>query len=203
MAAKKRGRAAPAKVPVDDPRPIRLDLGSGQTPKEGFTGVDKFHGDTRVDLCSGARWPWADSSVDELHCSHFIEHIPMVNVLASAEHPDGIDALVRFFNEAWRVAKPGASFALTWPALQNVRAFQDPTHRRFIPLQTMVYFSKDWRIANKLDHYLGATCDWVMVSGTPTILQEYGLKSDVVQAQNFREHWNWAQDFVAVLKAVK
>lgn len=206
----------PGVVPVLDPRPLKLDLACGQVVADGYRGVDKFADvEFKVDLCSGERWPWEDSSVDALRCSHFIEHIPMTDVetgqLTTAPNGLGgsmtvkvrIDALVRFFNEAFRVAKPGAVFELWWPALQNVRAFMDPTHRRFIPLETMFYLSKQWRTENKLDHYLGATCDWVLTSGAPTILQKDALLSDVVQAQKFREAWNFAQDHTAVLRANK
>src|SRR3990167_9114992 len=58
---------------------IKLDLAAGQSPREGFEGVDyvetpqtKHH----VNLLQFP-WPWDSNSIDELHCSHFIEHIPM------------------------------------------------------------------------------------------------------------------------------
>jgi hypothetical protein len=56
---------------------IKLDLGCGQNPKDGFEGVDIRGGKAKhvVDLF---KFPWgfADNSVDEIHCSHFMEHIP-------------------------------------------------------------------------------------------------------------------------------
>ena len=48
---------------------LKLDLACGQNPKEGFEGVD-LYGDKaahKVDLLKFP-WPWADASVDELHC---------------------------------------------------------------------------------------------------------------------------------------
>ena len=58
-------------------KPLKLDLGAGQSPREGFEGVDLNAPNPahRVDLFSYPM-PWEDSSVDELHCSHFIEHLP-------------------------------------------------------------------------------------------------------------------------------
>jgi predicted SAM-dependent methyltransferase len=56
---------------------LKLDLGCGQNPKEGFEGVD-LYGDKakhRVDLFKFP-WPFASDSVDEIHCSHFLEHVP-------------------------------------------------------------------------------------------------------------------------------
>jgi hypothetical protein len=67
----------------------------------------------------------------------------------------------------------------------------------------MLYWSKEMRHREKLDHYLGATCDWILTSGAPTITTQDALLSDKVQEQKFREAWNFAQDHVAVLKANK
>src|SRR5678816_2800742 len=118
---------------------VRYDLGCGSRCKEGFTGVDKFaKGDKiqNVDLFKFP-WPWADNSVDELHASHFLEHIPAREVEdRDCQHPDkgmpshlyGTDMLCAFMDEAWRVLKPGGVFAIVVPNARNNRAFQDPTH---------------------------------------------------------------------------
>lgn len=178
-------------------RPLKLDLACGTKVEDGWTGVDKWaKGDriTTLDLITFP-WPWDDNSVDELRCSHFIEHIPM------SETMDGRDLLCAFFDEAYRVAKPGANFRVIWPALQSVRAFMDPTHRRFIPAEFTLYLSKEWRSANGLEHYLGR-CNWVG-GVVPTMAQEEGLRAQEVQARRYREAWNVSQDFVADLKAIK
>ena len=75
---------------LEQTRPlVRLDLGAGQSPREGFAGVDLYAPDPqyRVDLFSFP-WPWADGEVDELHCSHFVEHLPATTT------PDGRDFLL-------------------------------------------------------------------------------------------------------------
>jgi hypothetical protein len=188
---------------------LKLDLGSGQHPAEGFKGVDIAPmSDFQFDLCSGADFPWEDSSVDELRCSHFIEHIPMAYLV----HEDGTtqDAFFRFFDECWRIIKPGGSFHLVWPALWNDRAFQDPTHRRFIPVATMLYLNAEWRKANALDHY-NVKCHWAVVSHSPTILTQPRFEGDIpinqrpdlVQRRMFIECVNVVQDNHVVLKAVK
>ena len=60
-------------------QPVRLDLGCGPNKREGFIGVDvlKFGGkvDVIFDLGSGKKFPWKDDSVDEVHASHFVEHL--------------------------------------------------------------------------------------------------------------------------------
>ena len=190
-------RTALPKLHVAEPE-IKLDLGCGQTPIAGFEGVDLHapNAKHRVHLWNGEPWPWPDSSVSELHASHVIEHID------AAYLPNGKDAFLWFFDEAWRVLKPGGTFKLVWPALQNVRAFQDPTHRRFIPLQTMMYLDKNWREMQKLEHYLGA-CDLVMESGTPTCSIENSKRADAVQQRMYIGEWNFSDDFHVNLRARK
>ncbi len=207
--------------------PLRLDLGSGPRPKEGFDGVDVVPGVSKycLNLCDGKRWPWATSSVDELHSSHFIEHIDAGYVLdfsMDETEPERKDALYYFLDEAFRIAKPNAVFTVVWPALQSVRAFQDPTHRRFIPAESTIYWSIEGRKAMGQEH-LGIKCNWV---GTcqPTIAQEPETDEDKMMAlraessdekqiwlkkrqedmqRRYREGWNYAQDFIGVFRAVK
>jgi predicted SAM-dependent methyltransferase len=193
-------RAPAAKVPklhVPEPE-LKLDLGSGQNCREGFEGVDLHapNAKHRCHLWDGTPWPFETSSVSELNACHVIEHIDATYL------PSGRDAFLFFFDEAYRVAKPGATFRLQWPALQSVRAFQDPTHRRFIPLQTMMYLDRNWREMQKLDHYLGA-CDWVMESGTPTTSLENSKRADAVQQRMYVEAWGFAEDFIVTLRARK
>lgn len=131
---------------------VKLDLGCGRRCLEGYEGVDVSDkvGATHVlDLLDGSPWPWADGTVDEIHCSHFIEHIPMSSV-------GGQDMLFWFFDQSWRVLREDGMLRLQWPALKSERAFQDPTHRRFIPAATMQYMSRSWRELNGLDHYVVA-----------------------------------------------
>ena len=60
--------------------------------KEGFVGCDvlAFEGVDYVCDLSKDKFPFEDSSVDEFHCSHFLEH------LTGPER-------IHFFNELWRV----------------------------------------------------------------------------------------------------
>lgn len=200
---------------------MKLDLGCGKTPLEGYVGVDLpldsrprldglwgpdtrggFHlrgeespaidskGIIRFDLASGRPWPFADDSIDALFSSHLIEHIPASDVYtyeyrvwndreptaAGSPTPNGKglycsgskDALLRFMDEAWRVAKPGGEFLLRWPALRDERtgklllgAYIDPTHRRFIPREQIHYWSRRGRKAFGVEQY-PAVCNWVV-----------------------------------------
>lgn len=132
---------APVVVPVETA--LRLDLGCGQVPREGFVGVDKFAApNVKVvhDLLTYP-WPFDDGSVTEVYCAHFLEHI------------DGVDRL-RFFDEIYRVLKEGGTALFITPAADSNRAIQDPTHK-FPPVVAefyACYLSREWREQNKLTH---------------------------------------------------
>lgn len=141
----------------------RLDLGCGATPRDGYVGVDRTWrrpGIIGWNLAD-APWPWADESIEALTSSHLIEHLPPLNRY-------GQDVLIRFFEEAWRICKPGALFHLRWPAPFDPRtgtalesAWWDPTHYRRIPHQQIVgYFSAIGRREMGVESY-GIQCNWV------------------------------------------
>lgn len=182
---------------------LRLDLGSGAHPREGFTPVDreKVTCETVVcDLVSGDRWPWADSSVDELSSSHFIEHIPADEVWCVRSQQGSVvgyqkDRLLWFFDEAFRVIKPGGLFHLTWPALKSTDAFRDPTHRRFIPLEMLHYLSTEGRAAMGLQHY-GATCNWVCQGA-----EVHGAADEL--ASDGGRSWDVQRAYSVTLQAIK
>lgn len=114
--------------------PLRLDIGCGKNKREGFLGVDQYRM-PGVDMVLDVRgkWPWKDNSVDEVHCSHFIEH------LTATER-------VHFVNELCRVLKVGSHATVIAPHWASNRAYGDPTHQ-WPPVAEMwfYYLSKGWR----------------------------------------------------------
>lgn len=131
---------------------MKLDLGCGKNKQEGFHGVDSIAFDG-VDTVMDVRvtpWPWEDNSVDEVHSSHFLEH------LTGPER-------VEFFNELYRVIKPGAQARFITPHWSHERAYGDPTHQ-WPPVcgWTYYYLGKSWREGNA--PHTGYTCDfdWVL-----------------------------------------
>lgn len=114
--------------------PIKLDIGCGKNKKPGFTGVDQFAMEG-VDVVMDVRkkWKFADSSVEEVHCSHFVEH------LTAAER-------IQFYNELYRVLKTGAKATVIVPHWASNRAYGDPTHQ-WPPVSEMsvFYLKKEWR----------------------------------------------------------
>lgn len=113
---------------------LRLDLGCGGNKREGFTGIDrlKLPGVDKIVDLRVAPWPWADDSVDEVHSSHFVEHL---------QWPERIT----FFNEAWRVMKNDAKATIITPDPSNDCYWGDPTHGPAMSGWYVLYLDKEWR----------------------------------------------------------
>jgi len=206
------GLTKPALPPVLEPpssgKLVKLDLACGQSPREGFEGVDWWTvAQHKVDLMRFP-WPWADESVDEIHCSHFVEHlharyVTIDDLLEDHRNPMyverfvGQDLLFAFFDECYRILKKGATMTVIVPSNRSDRAFQDPTHRRFIAPATFAYLAEDWRKLNRLDHYK-VRCDFGSVVNH-TILAELTVLNPEALARRYNESWNVVFDWVVTL----
>jgi hypothetical protein len=133
-------------VPVKGPK--KLDIGAGQNVTPGFIGIDIMPGSDIVqDLF---QFPWRDvedESVVEIISNHFFEHVP--GPLRG-----------KFMDELYRIMMWGAKATITTPYYSSMRAVQDYTHA-FPPIceASYLYFNKEWRVQNKLDHY-DVACDF-------------------------------------------
>jgi len=210
MAKKK--KVSPAVVPAAPvlAKPttlVKLDLAAGQRPREGFEGVDIWPQSKHVVDLTKFPWPFEDNSVEELHCSHYVEHIPAREIeardLADPKRTDllGKDHLFAFFDECFRILKPGGDMRVIVPALRNNRAFQDPTHRRFLPAETFLYLNAEWRKMNMLDHYR-ADCNFG-VNINPTVPVEINLLNPETANVRMNNYWNVIIDWDATLKSLK
>jgi SAM-dependent methyltransferase len=128
------------KAVVKEVEPLRIDLGCGPNKREGFKGVDMFPMDNVDVVCNLAKdkWPFKDNSVDEAHASHFLEHL--TNLGDKWER-------IHFFNELYRVLKPGAQASLIFPHWCSNRYYGDPTHKEPFSEMGFCYLDKDWRLA--------------------------------------------------------
>ena len=164
---------------------MKLNLGAGKTKMEGFLGVDSrdFGQDIVADLRD--TWKWEDDSVDEVHASHFIEH------LTAPER-------IHFVNELYRVLKPGAKATVITPHWASNRAYGDLTHQ-WPPVSEMwfYYLSREWRAANA-PHNDFYTCDFACTWG-------YSLHTAIIPRNTeYQQHalafWKEAaQDILATL----
>lgn len=125
---------------IKENKPIKLNLACGQTKIDGFIGIDieRLDGVDIVWDLEEYPWPFQDNSVDEIFSSHFIEHA---------------EDLISFMDEIYRILKPQSKATIIAPYYSSIRAWQDPTHKRAISEFTFLYFNKNWRDQNKLNHY--------------------------------------------------
>jgi hypothetical protein len=173
--------------PVEVSTLVKLDLGCGKNKKAGFTGVDsiKFDGVDEVLDLTGP-WPWKDSSVDEVSTSHFLEHLDQKE-------------RVHFFNELYRVMKPGSQASIVIPSWSSERAYGDPTHK-WPPVVgfSFLYLNKAWREANA--PHVGYTCDFDFQGGN-NLAHPWQLKNQEAQLFAQNHYINVSQDtFVTVTK---
>lgn len=83
-------------------RPKRLNLGSGESRKQGFLNVDlQRGGDLVLDLRRGL--PFEDNSCELIFSEHFLEHV---------EYPEAIGRLLR---ECLRILQPGGRLTFSVP----------------------------------------------------------------------------------------
>jgi predicted SAM-dependent methyltransferase len=117
---------------------MKLDIGCGTRKQEGHIGVDiiDFPGVDVVMNAGQEHWPWENDSVEEIWCSHFVEH------LTAKER-------IHFVNEAYRVLKDGGKVTIVVPSWSSNRAYGDLTHQ-WPPVSEMWFFylNKDWRKDN-------------------------------------------------------
>lgn len=146
----------------------RLNLACGQTRIEGYFGIDIKPGDTVDAVMDLEQFPWdiESESAEDIICSHYVEHT--------------VD-LIKFMEEVYRILKPGGKIKVIAPYYNNMRAWQDPTHKRAISEATFLYFNKGWRDTNKLDHY-GIVSDFDFVYGYD-IVNEWAMKNE--ESRNF------------------
>lgn len=121
---------------------LKLDIGCGERPREGYLGVDyiktpavKYQVDIRK-----TPWPFKNESVSDIYCQQFLEHL-------NGYHR------VKFMNEVYRVLAPGGKAEIISPYWTSARSIQDPTHL-WPPLaeNSFLYFNETWLRQNHLTH---------------------------------------------------
>lgn len=180
------------------PEVIAVELGCGQTKQSPqffqenmnisptkVIGVDivKCEGVDVVHDLTKFPYPFKDESVDAIYTCHFQEHL------------DG-DQRMKFFDECYRILKPGGKMRHIHPYYKSVRAVQDPTHK-WPPISENSYFywDKNWREANKLDHY-PINCDFEFniyyVWQDPTVAN----RNEDTRTFMIDKYWNVVADMI-------
>jgi len=184
---------------VKKPKPlVKLDFGCGPNPKEGFEGVDQYAFGGKVKHVMDLRektWKWSAGSVEEIHCSHFLEHLTAVE-------------RCHFLNECYRILVPDGKMTVNTPHWASNRAYGDPTHQ-WPPVSEMsfYYLSKTWRMENaphtdssvwKEGYSCNFEAGWGYSFDKPLSLRNQEYQQFALQ--NYKEA---ALDLMATLKALK
>lgn len=166
---------------------MKLDLGCGTRKKEGFIGVDsrQFDGVDVVADLGADKWPWQDETVDEVHCSHMVEHLTAPQ-------------RVHFVNELCRVLKRGGKAAIVVPHWASCRAYGDLTHQ-WPPVSEFwfYYLNAEWRKVNA-PHNDGYSCDFDATWGY-SLHPSLNVRNVEFQQFALNSHKEAAQDIVATL----
>lgn len=192
-------KSSPTSKTAASGEPLKLSLACGDRVPEGFKGVDIAKTNSATYVQDLLKFPWkqfADNSVDEIECSHFVEHIP---------HGNGYnDPFFEFFDEIYRILKPAEfdpanpniatkGFAvISGPYYSSMRAWQDPTHNRALSEASFLYLNKQWRKDNLLDHY-PVECDFDFSYGY-ILTPEWQNRSQESQAFAMKHYINVISD---------
>jgi predicted SAM-dependent methyltransferase len=120
---------------------MKIDIGGGLRPKQGFINLDPVHGEDTFKRKLQDGIPVEDNSIDELYCSHTLEHIPAADRIAC-------------INECNRVLKINGIFEIIVPIIgytdsnnkghyvNNCAAWADPTHVSYFWMpESFLYFT--------------------------------------------------------------
>jgi len=113
---------------------MKLNLGSGPRPKDGFINCDRVlqHGtDVVLNLDHGL--PFRSESIDEIFSNSTLHYVRN-------------DSKVPVMNEIWRVLRPGGRVEIRVPSALYLDAYAPPSARSQWQVVTFDYFLKGhWR----------------------------------------------------------
>lgn len=127
---------------------MKLNLGCADRHQPGYVNVDICPpADQIADLSQ--RWPWEDSSVQEVMAEDIIEHIA---------------DKIHFMNELHRVLRNGGEALIVTPnAARGAGFWQDPTHKSGWVMNSFQYFQHESFAHGRLAKSYGITAAFKIV----------------------------------------
>ena len=108
-------RGAKKALQLSKNAPVRLNLGCGPNPKDGWINIDLFHSAADLQLDLREDWPFPENSASYIYSEHVFEHFEF---LLEVPH---------FLREALRVLRPGGVFDVVVPDTEAIlKAYGDP-----------------------------------------------------------------------------
>jgi SAM-dependent methyltransferase len=149
---------------------IRLHLGCGDDKQEGFIGMDN-NDHQCVDIVHHIEsFPYP---IDDESC----------HVILAAQVAEHIDPrlTIDFFNELWRIMRPGGQLILSVPYAGSIMYWDDPTHCNGFIETTFSYFDFRHSFWQKYK-----PCPWSIDKGFP-LWQSTGLLECVMTKVKYEE----------------
>lgn len=146
-----------------------LHLGCGR--REHVEGVVTLDADARVNpdlVCTLGedRIPLADDSVDVAVANHVLEHIGVQGETVR---------WFQFWEDLYRVLKPGALFTFESPLYSSVWAWADPSHTRALSPESFVFFNQDaYRLPGSSISPFRVRCDFTPVGNIAYVGDDRG-----------------------------
>ena len=144
---------------ISEPALMRIDLGSFVVP-DGFTPIKNLVG----------RWPLKDNSVDEANCNYVLHLVTMRE-------------RIHFFNELYRVLKPGGKCRIDVPYWCAAKAYGDP-RVQWPPVTEYLFpmLNKAYRDQQRDPTSIGLTCNFDHTLG-------YGMHPMIAtRNQEYQQH---------------
>lgn len=141
---------------------MKLNIGSADNYRPGYVNVDRHqYGSVDVVTDLTQRWPWEDSSVDEVLAYDIIEHLP-----------DKIHTM----NEAHRVLRRGGLFDIIVPTTDGRGAWQDPTHVSYWNRNSFFYYCLGVPEYERFYKAYGITAKFILLSAQEELLTDHVTK---------------------------
>ncbi len=126
-------------LPLAHLLPLWLNIGCGKDYREGWLNVDLSLGIRADEHFDAFTFPWdlPSSHFETVVVNHLVEHIPH-------QVPDySGDGFYVFFEEVYRVLRPGGKVSVAVPYWKHANAVVDPTHTRVVHPKAFDFFNPD------------------------------------------------------------
>lgn len=135
---------------------MKLNLGSGNDPLEGYINVDMLKRDDVQEVYNlmNFPYPWPDNVADEIKAIDLIEHLDHYTddsslVLEFRRKP----TIMAFIEECHRILKPGGTLYIQTPHWDSELFKIDPTHVRGFHESSFDFFDPDTNYGQIRDFY--------------------------------------------------
>lgn len=127
---------------------IKINLGAGSEPTEGWINVDwiKGEGIQVVHNLLEFPWPFVLNSADEIKAIDVLEHMPLFNAKNESTP-------MKFIEECHNILKQGGKLTIQVPHYESPNLWIDPTHVRGYAVESFDYFDPEKPLGKAYGYY--------------------------------------------------